>query len=509
MKEFVTTSFSESTDYSGFEREQWPPRNLKVHHQKAIEARNARSNAARTEIEREVGVRYSELLRLPYLDIIRCHLIDPMHNLFLGTAKNILTLWKTSKIMSEGTFSSIQDVVDSISVPPRIGRLPEKIASGFSGFTAEQWMAWTIIYSPFILKGVLPPEHYEMWCLFSQSCSLFCRPFIHHSELVKADELMMSFCKKFEVVFGKQEVTPNMHMHAHLRDCVLDVGPVYSFWCFSFERYNGILEHLQKTWHSPEIQIMEKFTLMQTLNATDVSTSSPPELVACLNGLKKNYVMLEDTVRIFDSKSLLRYEKNLFCLPACVCATKQPYHCLLPPLREKFLPEHLRDMLKSMYVKLYSPELVQHVPMRYEQITQLDVFGQIYISLKSRSSKSRAIMAIWPGLNGAILDRECNTEDVRIGIIEYLISHTPKITGIPDQPHILAKVKWFQDHPRKNWFSNSVILSATLFDADSEASFIPVSRIMSRCAFVKQSILFDYGSDNVNVCMPLIRRITN
>ena len=145
MKEFVTTSFSESTDYSGFEREQWPPRNLKIHHQKAIEAKNARSNAARTEIEREVGVRYSELLRLPYLDIVRRHLIDPMHNLFLGTAKNILTLWKTSKIISEGTFSSIQDVVDSISVPPRIGRLPEKIASGFSGFTAEQWMAWTII----------------------------------------------------------------------------------------------------------------------------------------------------------------------------------------------------------------------------------------------------------------------------------------------------------------------------------------------------------------------------
>lgn len=95
-------------------------------------------------------------------------------------------------------------------------------------------------------------------------------------------------------------------------------------------------------------------------------------------------------------------------------------------------------MLKSMYMNLYSPELVQHVPMRYEQITQLEVFGQIHVSLKSRSSKSRAIMAIWPGLNGAILDRECDTEDVRIGIIEHLISHTPRIAGIPDQPHILA-----------------------------------------------------------------------
>ena len=32
---------------------------------------------------------------------------------------------------------------------------------------------------------------------------------------------------------------------------------------------------------------------------------------------------------------------------------------------------------------------------------------------------------------------------------------------------------------------------------------------MSRCAFVKQSILFDCGLENVNVCMPIIRRITN
>ena len=124
-----------------------------------------------------------------------------------------------------------------------------------------------------------------MWCLFSLSCSLFCRPFIHCSELIKADELMMKFCNKFEQVFGKEHVTPNMHMHAHLRQCVEDVGPVYSFWCFSFERYNGILESLQKTWHAPEVQIMEKFTLMQALNATNVSTSSPPELLSCLNGI--------------------------------------------------------------------------------------------------------------------------------------------------------------------------------------------------------------------------------
>ena len=257
----------------------------------------------------------------------------------------------------------------------------------------------------------------------------------------------MDFCIKFEQVFGKDFVTPNMHMHAHLRECIEDFGPVYSFWCFSFEWYNGILEHMKKNWHAPEIQIMEKFTLMQTLNATDISAESPPELLQCLNGLKKNYTMLEDTIRIFDSTLLLKYEQNLFCLPAAVCATKLTCHTIIPPLREKFLSEDLRDNLHSTYSILYSSESVQHVPMRYEEFSQIEIFGQVFTSLKSRSRRSCVIMAIWPSVTGAIVNRTCNSEDIRVGEIEYFFVHIPNILGIDKQPHTFAKVKWYQDHP--------------------------------------------------------------
>ena len=51
--------------------------------------------------------------------------------------------------------------MDSLITPVHTGHLPGKIAtsSGFSGFTVEQWMIWTIVYSPFALKGILPPRH--------------------------------------------------------------------------------------------------------------------------------------------------------------------------------------------------------------------------------------------------------------------------------------------------------------------------------------------------------------
>lgn len=87
MKVFPTESVLESTNYSGFQREEWPLRDIKTHRSKALEAKNATSGVAREKIQWEIGVRYSELLRLHYFDIVCCHVIDPMHNLYLGSAK--------------------------------------------------------------------------------------------------------------------------------------------------------------------------------------------------------------------------------------------------------------------------------------------------------------------------------------------------------------------------------------------------------------------------------------
>ncbi|OAD78444.1 hypothetical protein PHYBLDRAFT_157553 [Phycomyces blakesleeanus NRRL 1555(-)] len=36
-----------------------------------------------------------------------------------------------------------------------------------------------------------------------------------------------------------------MHLHLHLGKCVHDFGPIYAFWLFSFERYNGLLKNIK------------------------------------------------------------------------------------------------------------------------------------------------------------------------------------------------------------------------------------------------------------------------
>ena len=102
--------------------------------------------------EHEAGVRYSYL---PYLDIVRCHLVDPM---LLRTSKRMLFLWKDRGFLNNSTLDKIQEQIDSISPPSNIGHIPSKTSAGFAGFTAEQWMQWTTLFSPIVLRDHLPLE---------------------------------------------------------------------------------------------------------------------------------------------------------------------------------------------------------------------------------------------------------------------------------------------------------------------------------------------------------------
>ena len=61
------------------------------------------------------------------------------------------------------------------------------------------------------------------------------------------------------MLYGKEKVTPNMHLHLHLKDCLLDFGHIYSFWHFCFERCNGMLGNLPNNKRNIEPQTMRRF----------------------------------------------------------------------------------------------------------------------------------------------------------------------------------------------------------------------------------------------------------
>ena len=197
LHKFQSRSFGQKLDYSGYNKQHWPARTLSTHKKAATQYSMAKTPAEQKRILSKFGVRYSSLLDLPYFDPIRFHVIDPMHNLLLGTARHMMQVWTKHGILSYQNFVTIEDRVRAITTPKDIGRLPQKISSSFSGFTADQWKNWTTIFSVVCLKGILPQDHLNCWILFAKACNLLCTRVIHKNALEPADQFLQLFCKSF------------------------------------------------------------------------------------------------------------------------------------------------------------------------------------------------------------------------------------------------------------------------------------------------------------------------
>ena len=131
---FPTEKFGEKPDYSNFYRKEWVPRTDEHHRQEAMKSYHSGEQIG---IEKTSGVRYSYLLELPYFNAPRMCVIDPMHNLVLGTSKMMVELWKFSNILTSVNFEAIQSKVDSFVCPSEVGRIPSKISSSFAGFSGR------------------------------------------------------------------------------------------------------------------------------------------------------------------------------------------------------------------------------------------------------------------------------------------------------------------------------------------------------------------------------------
>ena len=152
LSSFPTEHFGDKPDYSNFDKSTWTIRDIESHKAHALHHRDCNTKSDRVAIEWSYGVMYSCLLQLPYFNPPRMCIIDPMHNLFLGTAKHCVDVWKSTGLLSTDHLLIMQMRVNDYFCPSDIGRIPSKIQSSFAGFTADQWRSWTVLFSFIVLK---------------------------------------------------------------------------------------------------------------------------------------------------------------------------------------------------------------------------------------------------------------------------------------------------------------------------------------------------------------------
>ena len=126
-------------DYSNFEWKKWVPRNASEHRKSSDKYLQCKTMSEMKLHVSEGGVQYRPFLQLSYFNPIRYHIIDPMHNLLLCTAKHVLETWLDKRVLDKKGQKVVEDIVDALRAPVDVGRIPLKIMSSFGGFTADQW----------------------------------------------------------------------------------------------------------------------------------------------------------------------------------------------------------------------------------------------------------------------------------------------------------------------------------------------------------------------------------
>ncbi len=169
------------------------------------------TKTARSAKESEVGCRYTALLQPPHFDPVKMLVIDPMHNLYLGTAKHVVhKVWIAKGHLDRSKLAVIEQQIAAVNIPTSVsfGRLPSSIEST-TMLTAEQWMNWVNYFWIFCLHGLLPAAHLECWRHFVLASRLLCKPSLSQTDVTVADLLLVQFCKRFQTLYGPQLVTPH------------------------------------------------------------------------------------------------------------------------------------------------------------------------------------------------------------------------------------------------------------------------------------------------------------
>ncbi|OAD81555.1 hypothetical protein PHYBLDRAFT_162154 [Phycomyces blakesleeanus NRRL 1555(-)] len=390
--------------------------------------------------------------------ILRGTIIDPMHNLFLGTSKRLMDWWIDEKTIGPEEFASMEKIAETMVLPRDYTTLTTKIGKGFSYMKADEWKSWVLVNSPVLLHGILPPLQFKNWMYFVDACQYYVKPSITFDEITTAHSLLEKFCNACNVDYTATILTCNMHLHLHLHECIRDFGPNFKTNGKDGFEATYMKNFVQNAYKGDYINAVLKsssqFPFIHTLSKL-VTTSIPATTVTTLSS-RPFRLQAFGNEPLPPSTFPLKYKKPL------VMDDSDYLH-----------------LLEYYQVAYNLPDLASYQDTSYNR-PALD--NQI-IKLNTISHGS-LVQTKFVGSNGNIILGFA-------GQIQYLFTHSFQLPPmhnlhltcmVHDHQHVFAFIKWFRTSSDRSREDDGVEFCLPTFSPDSYHSIIPVHRILLEVA---------------------------
>lgn len=243
------------------------------------EERTNESFLKRSNEEHHVGI--SPLLRISGFGLVSDIPLDYMHLCCLGVMKKILhCIVRGSKVPNEcGPIRLSKDQILLVNKRMKIiskylcsdfARIPRNL-NEYHTFKATELRQIMLYTGPFLFKHIISLPAYNTFIMFNIVMRILSCTKTVYSQNEYAQSLAKHFVKAFGQVFGRGNVSYNVHAFIHLPNDAKKYGVVDNFSSFPYENY---LQHIKKILQPgsfPLVQLYNRIIEEQKSNDTMVS----------------------------------------------------------------------------------------------------------------------------------------------------------------------------------------------------------------------------------------------
>ncbi|GBC30008.2 hypothetical protein GLOIN_2v1776801 [Rhizophagus irregularis DAOM 181602=DAOM 197198] len=238
---------------------------------------------------------------------------------------------------------------------------------------------------------------------FVRACYLLVSQIIDENRLNKAHNQLLKVTRLIEDNYGPEMIMPNIYLSLHISECCRDYGPVYLFWCYSFERMNGILSSFLNSYRNIESELLR--IIMQSWRLDNLISD------------QSNNVKLTEGLKLVQSRpttgSLAAYDKF--------------------ELDELFRFRQIHSL--EIENTIAGSEPFPGEMLTPKKLTRIQIGAKIFRSANSpRYSKNSFIIAKFVQENESV--------EIFSSQVQYYIEHEINLPG-SKQIHYLAYVRWF------------------------------------------------------------------
>lgn len=206
----------------------------------------------------------SVLENLP-IDMVNAFPFEYMHLICLGVMRKLLLLWIKGK---PGPYKLHKRSIDTLSslhcelakaLPIEFGRKSRSLWE-IDRWKASELRTFLLYTGPIILCNVIKVEQYNLFLNLSVAVRILAMPHQKAEMIDYAESLLIYFVAQFKTLFGKVNLSYNVHGLLHLARDVRQHGHLDQFSAFKFENYLGQLKKIVRSPNLPLQQVHRRLS---------------------------------------------------------------------------------------------------------------------------------------------------------------------------------------------------------------------------------------------------------